>query len=101
LIASHPTYDWCNEQYESVDLDVRQAKFVVVKNPMNFHMTYDEIAAGVFVLDTPGPTPATFKHTEFKRLKRPYFPLDDDIPGLKPVVYRSKQTICKKFPAKD
>lgn len=88
MIASHATYDWNDEQFQSVDLDARRAKFVVVKNPMNYRMAYD-YAQGVFILDTPGPTPATMKHAKFTRLSRPYFPADDDIPDLATRVYRS------------
>lgn len=89
LIASHATYDWNDEQYRSVGLDARRAKFVVVKNPMNFNMAYGGFSKAHFVLNTPGPTPATMKHANFTRMQRPYFPADDDIPGLKPRVYRS------------
>ncbi len=90
LIASHATYDWNDEQYRSVGLDAWRAKFVVVKNPMNYQMAYGEIAAAAFILDTPGPTPATLKNVTFKRLQRPYFPADDDLPGLQPTVSRGR-----------
>jgi hypothetical protein len=43
------------------------------------------------VLDTPGPTPATLKHTKYTRLQPPYFPWQEDIPGLKPTVHRGRQ----------
>ena len=39
-----------------------------------------------FVLDTPGPTPATLKHVTFHKLQRPYFPADLEIDGLQPTV---------------
>lgn len=91
LIASHPTYDWNDEQFRSVSLDARRAKFVVVKNPMNFHMAYGSFAVATFVVDTPGPTPPTLKSTRFTRLRRPYYPLDEDIPGMTPRVYLSRR----------
>lgn len=91
LIASYATYDWNDEQFQSVGIEARRAKFIVVKNPMNYRMAYGDVATGVFVLDTPGPTPATLKRTRFTRLKRPYFPADDDIPDPKPTVYRSNR----------
>jgi len=86
LISSQPTYDWADEQYRSVGLDAREVKFVVAKNPMNYRMAYDDFAKAAFVLDTPGPTPPTMKQVDFKKVKRPYFPLDEDIPDFEPIV---------------
>jgi microcystin degradation protein MlrC len=96
MIASHATYDWNDEQFQSVDLNTHQAKFVVVKNPMNYQMAYGSIARKAYILDTPGPTPATLKHVQFQRLQRPYFPADAEIPDLIPKVYASA-----KFPQKN
>jgi len=89
LIASHATYDWNDEQFQSVGLEAKSSKFIVVKNPMNFQMAYGAIAKQAFILDTPGPTPATLKNVQFQQLKRPYFPADWDIPRLLPKVYVS------------
>ena len=87
LIMSHPTYDWADEQFRAVGLNPRFAKFVGVKNPMNYNFAYRDIAKGALVLDTPGPTPATSRNLPYKRMTRPFFPVDDDIPGLKPTVF--------------
>jgi len=92
MIASHGTYDWGGEQYESVGMDASSARFVVVKNPMNFSMAYGDIARAVHVLDTPGPTPASVRSTEFRNLQRPYFPLDESIPDLVPTVVMSRRS---------
>lgn len=87
LLATHATYDWWDEQLRAVDLDATAAKFVVAKNPMNFHNIYDGVAAAVYVLDTPGPTPTTIRNHPLRRMGRPYFPADADIPGLEPTVW--------------
>jgi microcystin degradation protein MlrC len=89
LIMSRPTYDWMDEQFRCVGLDAASAKFVVVKNPMNYQMAYAGVAKAAFVLDTPGPTPATMRHYQYKNLERPYFPVDQDIPGLTPTVFHN------------
>jgi len=86
LIMSTSTYDWADEQFQAAGLDVRQARFVGVKNPMNFNFAYGDVSRGAFILNTPGPTPATVRHLPYRRMQRPFFPLDDDIPGLQPVV---------------
>ncbi len=86
LIATHGTYDWADEQFRSMEMQPSEAKFIVVKNPMNYRLAYGEIAQAAFILDTPGATPATCRHLPYKHLKRPYFPLDTEIPGLIPTI---------------
>ena len=86
LIASHPTYEWADEQFRSMKMNTTAAKFIVVKNPMNYRNTHLKTAKKAFILDTPGPTPAILDHVRFRRLKRPYFPADKEIPNLTPTV---------------
>jgi microcystin degradation protein MlrC len=88
VIMSRATYDWNDEQLRTVGLDPAQAKFIVAKNPMNYRLAYGNISKGVFVLDTPGPTPATLKHVSFRKLRRPYFPADMGIPQLQPTILK-------------
>jgi len=87
LVMSLPTYDWTDEQFRCVGLDVRRAKFIVVKNPMNYRMAYAGIARAAYILDTPGPTPASMRHYRYRNLQRPYYPADEEIPGLTPTVF--------------
>jgi microcystin degradation protein MlrC len=89
LVMSNPTYDWADEQFRSVGMAAVEAKFVVVKNPMNFRVGYRDMVKAAYILDTPGPTPATLRGVTYANLKRPYFPADEGIPGLKPVVLTS------------
>lgn len=77
LIMSYATYEWADEQYRSVGLYPEDAKFVGVKNMMNFRFGYREIMKDFFVLDLPGPTPADMRALPFKRVRRPLFPLDE------------------------
>ncbi|MBI1923645.1 M81 family metallopeptidase [Candidatus Poribacteria bacterium] len=79
LVMTYPTYDWADEQYESMGMDVRRAKFVGVKNMMNFRFGYRDIMKGYFVLDLPGPTPADMRALPFQRINRPLFPLDENL----------------------
>src|SRR5581483_4914649 len=76
LVATYPTYEWADEQYRAAGLDPRNAKFVGVKNMMNFRYGYGEFAKGYFVLDLPGPTPPDMRMLPFQRVPRPIFPLD-------------------------
>jgi microcystin degradation protein MlrC len=90
LVTTFATYDWTDEQFRSVGMDPASARFVVVKNPMNYRVGYAGRFRAAYVLDTPGATPASVRHVKFARLKRPYFPVDEDIPGLQPAVVRSR-----------
>ncbi|MEZ4864609.1 MAG: M81 family metallopeptidase [Caldilineaceae bacterium] len=86
LITTYGTYDWRDEQYRAVGLDPATAKFIVAKNPMNYRLAYGALAKAVYILATPGPTPPTIRYAHFKHLQRPYFPLDEEIPGLQPAI---------------
>ena len=76
LVMSNPTYDWGDDQYRSAGLDPATAKFVGVKNMMNFRFGYRDVMKGYFVLDLPGPTPPDMRLLPFQRVNRPVFPLD-------------------------
>ena len=90
LVSSRSSYDWADEQFRSVGVDPLAVKFLVVKNPMNYKLAYGEAAKAAFILDTPGPTPATLRSVEYRNMRRPYFPLDEEIEGLKPRIFHSK-----------
>lgn len=76
LVQSVPTYDWEDEQYQAAGMMATEAKFVGVKNMMNFRRAYGHIAPAFFVLDLPGPTPPDMRMLEFKRALGPWFPRD-------------------------
>ena len=79
LVTSVPTYEWGDDQYRAVGLDPARAKFVGVKNMMNFRFGYADVMRGFFVLDLPGPTPPDMRQLPFQRIRRPVFPLDRDL----------------------
>ena len=83
LVMSQPTYDWADEQFRAVRLDPIDAKFVWVKNPMNYRFAYRDVAKAAIVVDPPGPTPAHVLNLPYRRITRPAFPFDEDIPGLR------------------
>lgn len=91
LISSFPTYEWKDEQFRSVGIDATEMRFIVAKNPMNFRMAYPEFAEAI-IIDSPGPTPVTCRSLPYQRLARPFFPLDEDIDGLRPLVFTNPPT---------
>jgi len=90
-VASRATYDWADEQYRSLGMDAGGAKFIVVKNPMNYRVGYAGMYQPLYVLDTPGPTPVSLRHVQYQRLQRPFFPADSDIPNFQPRVLRGRR----------
>jgi microcystin degradation protein MlrC len=80
LVMSHSTYDWADEQYRSVGLDPAAAKWVEVKNMMNFRRAYASVMKDAFVLDVAGPTPPDMRTLPFRRARRPWFPVDATTP---------------------
>ena len=91
LITTYGTYEWRDEQFRALDMDIAGAKFIVAKNPMNYSQTYREIAKGEFVLDTPGATPPTLRHFTYHKAPRPYFPIASEIPNFAPTLLRGSQ----------
>jgi microcystin degradation protein MlrC len=79
LVMSNATYDWGDDQYRAVGLDPDGAKFVGVKNMMNFRFGYKDTMKAFFVLDLPGPTPPDMRQLPFTRIDRPTFPFDRDL----------------------
>ncbi|HYG41317.1 MAG TPA: MlrC C-terminal domain-containing protein, partial [Bordetella sp.] len=76
LATSRPTYEYADEQYLAAGIDVRQFKYVVVKNPMNYKQAYSWAPHRV-ALDTPGAGRADLRQLPWTRCRRPFYPLDD------------------------
>jgi len=58
---------------------------------MNYRIGYAGKYQSLFVLDTPGPTPASLRHVQYQRLQRPYFPADTEIPNFQPQILRGRR----------
>jgi len=86
LVSSYATYEWRDEQFRAAGLDPTTAQFVVAKNPVNHVSAYGGIAADIIIVDTAGPTPATCRHLAYRRVRRPFFPLDEQDPGHEPQI---------------
>jgi len=76
LATSRSAYEYADEQYKAAGLDVRDFKYVVVKNPMNFRQAYAWAPAS-FALDTPGSGRADLTRLPWSQCRRPFYPMDD------------------------
>ena len=74
LITTYGTYEWRDEQFRALDMDIEGAKFIVAKNPMNYSQTYSEISKGEFVLDTLGATPPSLPPLHVSQCAASLFP---------------------------
>jgi microcystin degradation protein MlrC len=85
LVTDRPAYEYADEQYAAAGLNVRNYRFVVVKNPMNFRQAY-AWAPYLFALDTPGAGRADLRQLPWQSCQRPFYPLDDSDTPLYRVV---------------
>jgi microcystin degradation protein MlrC len=72
-----PTID--QEFYHHLGLEPRQMKIVQVKSPGGFRAIYGPFAAGIFEIDTQGPTDSDLTRLPFQKIRRPLWPFDPDL----------------------
>ena len=74
LVMSHPTYDWGDEQFRSLGMDVRRAKFIGVKNPMNYRHAYRDLMKAAFHHRHARPNPGPCAQPELRAHAAALFP---------------------------
>lgn len=78
LMCERPTFTSDPAMYRCAGLEPLQADLVMVKSANQFRADYASIASETYVLDTPGCSPANLKSLPFTKLRRPFFPFDDN-----------------------
>lgn len=68
--------------YESLGIDVKKKRFIVVKSSVHFRAAHQPIASQIIELDTPGLTSPRLAGFGFKNIRRPIFPLDVEMLGI-------------------
>jgi microcystin degradation protein MlrC len=76
VVSSYSAYEYADEHFRAAGQDVRNFKFVIVKNPMNFKQAYASAPKRVLV-NLPGPSTSQLRNVDWRRVQRPCFPLDD------------------------
>ncbi|PON12351.1 MlrC domain protein [Candidatus Entotheonella serta] len=69
--------------YKSLGIAPESKRFIVVKSSVHFRAAHEPIAAEVIELDTPGLTSPRLMGFGFKHVRRPIFPLDVDMLGIR------------------
>ena len=98
VISGNATYDWMTEQNDLLDLSPADCKFVVAKNPMNYQQAYAGMMKAVYVLDTPGPTPANTNALPYTAMSSGWFPAEPEHTIDEPEVLVSRQRKLRTTP---
>ncbi|WJH32530.1 M81 family metallopeptidase [Paenibacillus sp. CC-CFT747] len=95
LLTERPTFSGDPAMYRSMGLEPLDADVVVVKSANQFRADYEKLARSISILDTPGYSSANLKSLPFRRVNRPFYPLDDPEDWTEHPLYgRTKQ--CKE-----
>ncbi len=77
LLTSHRTAPFDLGQWRSQGIDPARLNVIVVKAAVAHRRAYDPIAARSYWVDTPGPCSSNLRRFDFRRLRRPVWPLDE------------------------
>ncbi len=64
---------------EEAGLDPRALEFIVVKEGLNPLVTYQDVAASILMVDSPGFDRQVPRPRDYSRLRRPVYPLDPEM----------------------
>jgi microcystin degradation protein MlrC len=78
IVCEKATYSGDPGMYRSLGLEPSAADIVLVRSAAQFRADYEQISSRIFILDTPGTSPANLKSLTFRKIARPFFPFDDD-----------------------
>ena len=69
---------------EEVGLDPAAMEFIVVKEGLNPLVTYEDVAASILMVDSPGFDRQIPRPRDYSRLRRPVYPLDPEMSWAPP-----------------
>jgi len=76
VVPTHATYEYADEQYRAVGIDIGSCRIAVLKNPMNFRTLLDDETAWLMVSGA-GPTTPSLESIDWQVKRRPFWPCDD------------------------
>jgi microcystin degradation protein MlrC len=78
IVVTERTHEpWDLGTFESVGLDPRRARFLLLKSRMYCRPVFVPISAGLVECDSPGVTSSDYALFPFERLARPLYPFDE------------------------
>lgn len=64
------------EMFRAAGIDPMAQKILVVKSAVHFRAGFDPLAKGIVIADAPGLTALDLSQFDFKRIRRPLYPID-------------------------
>ncbi|MDN4075996.1 M81 family metallopeptidase [Fictibacillus terranigra] len=77
LITEQPTFSGDPAMYRSMGMEPSEADLVVVKSANQFRAEYEKLSKQIFILDTPGCSPADITSLHYKNIDFPCYPFQD------------------------
>jgi microcystin degradation protein MlrC len=78
ILISHRWQTLDPEMIRFVGLDPLDHKILVVKSTIHYRAAFEPIASEIIEVDAPGLSSSNLARFDFKRIRRPIFPLDPD-----------------------
>ncbi len=86
LVATYSSYEYADEQYRAVGLDMDRCRISVARAGMNFKLAFQCRARSIILVDSPGPTSADLTRLPFERISNPTWPFHPiDAPTIRSV----------------
>lgn len=76
IVPTFATYEYADEQYRAVGIDIGSYRIVALKNPMNFRTLLDDRTDWLMVSGA-GPTTPSLESIDWQVKQRPFWPCDD------------------------
>lgn len=76
VLASGRAQTFSPPAFTKLGIDLSQKKVVVVKSSNHFYAAFSKIAAEILYLDSGGAYPWDVHKNDYKKLRRPFYPLD-------------------------
>ncbi|WP_169742753.1 M81 family metallopeptidase [Muricoccus aerilatus] len=76
VVPTFATYEYADEQYRAVGIDIGSCRIIALKNPMNFRTMLDEETDWLMISGA-GPTTPSLESIDWRVKQRPFWPCDD------------------------
>ena len=78
IVSERNQEPWDRGVYESVGIDPARQRYLLLKSRMYFRPVFLPIAKGMVFCDAPGVSSSDWTEFEYRKLRRPIYPLDQD-----------------------
>jgi microcystin degradation protein MlrC len=79
ILISHRWQTLDPEMIRFVGIDPGEEKILVVKSTIHYRAAFEPIAREIIEVDAPGLSSSNLARFDFRRIRRPIFPLDPDL----------------------